>query len=79
MIIELQYFSRLRELKGPVTIEVQTGTTVAKLLERLSAEVPELKKWNSHLLVAVGYEYVGRDHVLCEGDQLSLMPPVQGG
>lgn len=79
MIIELQYFSLLRELKGPTAIEVQKGTTVAKLLDKLSGEVPKLKNWNSRLLVAVGYEYVGRDHVLQEGDQLSLMPPVQGG
>lgn len=79
MIIELQYFSLLRELNGPARIEVQAGTTVARLLDKLSAEVPKLKSWNPRLLVAVGYEYVGRDHVLREGDQLSLMPPVQGG
>jgi molybdopterin converting factor small subunit len=79
MIIELQYFSLLRDFKGPATIEVQAGTTVAKLLDRLSADVPKFKSWNSRLLVAVGYEYVGRDHVLRDGDQLSLMPPVQGG
>jgi molybdopterin converting factor small subunit len=79
MIIELQYFSQLRDLKGPASVKVPTSTTVGELLDKLSAEIPELKSWNSHLLVAVGYEYVGRNHVLREGDQLSLMPPVQGG
>jgi len=79
MIIELQYFSQLRDLKGPASIKVPVGTTVAQLLDQLSADIPELKGWNSHLLVAVGYEYVGRNQVLREGDQLSLMPPVQGG
>jgi molybdopterin converting factor small subunit len=31
------------------------------------------------MLIAVGVDYQSRNHVLNEGDEVSLFPPVQGG
>ncbi len=81
MTIETQFFSRLRGLVpgGRLELELPAGTTVAALLERLYADYPALAKWDAHLLIAVGLEYATRDQALADGDQVSIMPPVQGG
>ena len=77
--IQLQYFSQLRDLKGPEKLELEPGTTVAGLLEKLYGLLPGLKQWDKCILIAAGIEYVPRDYVLKPGESISLMPPVQGG
>jgi molybdopterin converting factor small subunit len=77
--IHLQYFSQLRDLKGPEKLELASGTTVGGLLEKLYGLLPALKQWDKCLLIAAGIEYVPRDYVLKPGELISLMPPVQGG
>jgi len=77
--IHLQYFSQLRDLKGPEEVDLAPGTTVTGLLEKLYGLLPELKQWDKCLLIAAGIEYVPRDYVLKPGELVSLMPPVQGG
>jgi molybdopterin converting factor small subunit len=79
MLVRIQYFSRLRDLKGPETAEISEEGSIEDLLTRLYAAVPGLKEWDKYLLVAVGTEYVSRDHRLATDDLVSLMPPVQGG
>jgi molybdopterin converting factor small subunit len=77
--VHLQYFSQLRDLKGPEELDLAPGTTVASLLEKLYGVLPGLKPWDNCLLVAAGTEYVPRDYVLKPNELISLMPPVQGG
>ena len=79
MLIQIQYFAQLRALKGPASIELVEGTTIENLLNNLFQEMPNLKAWNSHLLIAAGTEWVQRDYVIKSGETISLMPPVQGG
>jgi molybdopterin converting factor small subunit len=79
MNIDLQYFSGLRDLSGPPSIEVAEGSSVGHLLKELFRQVPDLAKWDKHLLIAAGEEYVSREYLLQPGDLISLMPPVQGG
>ena len=77
--VHLQYFSQLRDLKGPESLDLAPGTTVAELLQKLYALLPGFREWDKCLLIAAGIEYVPRDYVLKPGDLISLMPPVQGG
>ncbi|MBV9129440.1 MAG: MoaD/ThiS family protein [Verrucomicrobia bacterium] len=79
MLIQIQYFGQLRSLGGPHSIELDEGTTVEGLLNKLFQQTPSLALWNKHLLIAVGTDWVQRDHVVKLGDMISLMPPVQGG
>jgi molybdopterin converting factor small subunit len=81
MKIQVQFFSRLRELAGQseTEMEVPEGTTAAELLDTLYSQTPKLRDWDKSILVASGVEFVGRDYVLRPGDQISIMPPVQGG
>jgi molybdopterin converting factor small subunit len=79
MLVQVQYFSRLRDLHGPEKAEVSNQASIEELLAQLYASVPGLKAWDKYLLIAVGTEYVSRDRRLAANDLVSLMPPVQGG
>jgi molybdopterin converting factor small subunit len=79
MVVQIQYFSRLRDLHGPEKAEIGGEASIEQLLEQLYASVPGLAAWNKYLLIAVGTEYVSREYRLQPGDLVSLMPPVQGG
>jgi molybdopterin converting factor small subunit len=79
MKVQLQYFSRLRDLDGPDFIEISEGATVGNLVEQLYALVPRLRDWDKHLLIAADTDWVDRTHVIRSGECISLMPPVQGG
>ena len=81
MKVHVQFFSRLRDLVGTqaLDLEVPEKTTGADLLEVLYGKAPALREWDKSILIASGVEFVGRDYVLKTGDEISIMPPVQGG
>ena len=81
MNLHVQFFSRLRELAGvsEMEIEIPAESTSADLLQLLYLRTPALRDWDKSILVASGVEFVGRDYVLRPEDQISIMPPVQGG
>ncbi len=79
--VHVQFFSRLRDLAGvsEMELEVPETTKVAELLGILYSGTPALRDWDKSILVAAGVEFVGRDYILQSDDQISIMPPVQGG
>jgi molybdopterin converting factor small subunit len=81
MKVHVQFFSRLRDLAevSEVELEIREGIRVADLLGILYSRTPALRDWDKSILVAAGVEFVGRDYILRPGDQISIMPPVQGG
>lgn len=81
MRLRILFFSLLRDVTGAAEIErdVPEGTTVAGLLERLYTEWPALREWDGKALVAADHAYVRRDAVLTAGQEVAVMPPVQGG
>lgn len=81
MRIRVQFFSRLRDLAGMSEMEmnVSDGAKVADLLQTLYAQTPALRGWDKSILVASGVEFVARDYAISPGDEISIMPPVQGG
>ena len=81
MKVHVQFFSRLRDLAGTSSteLEVPGETRAADLLELLYSKTPALRDWDKSILVAAGVEFVERDYVLKSGDDISIMPPVQGG
>ena len=81
MKVHVQFFSRLRDLAGTssMEIEVSEGTRAVDLLELLYSSTPALRDWDKSILVAAGVEFVERDYALKSNDEISIMPPVQGG
>lgn len=81
MKVTVQFFSYFRDLTGCSRVEEQLeqGTSLGDLLQRLHARFPRLKEMQRSTLVAVGLEYQPPDFQLHDGDEVSLFPPVQGG
>jgi molybdopterin converting factor small subunit len=81
MKVHVQFFSRLRDLaRTPaMDLEVPERATATDLLEIVYTRAPALREWDKSILVASGVEFVQRDYLLKPDDQISIMPPVQGG
>ena len=81
MKVHVQFFSRLRDLAGvqEMQLDLPDSTTTRDLLETLYSRKPALRDWDKSILVAAGVEFVDREYVLQPNDQISIMPPVQGG
>jgi len=81
MHIDVHFYSYFKDLAGCGETDetLADGGTVSDLLDKLSARFPKLAPMRKSALIAVGVEYQARDHVLKEGDLVSLFPPVQGG
>ena len=81
MKVRVQFFSRLRDLAGTSStdVEVPDGSRAADLLQVLYSKTPALRDWDKSILVASGVEFVERDYKLKPDDEVSIMPPVQGG
>lgn len=79
--VHVQFFSRLRDLLGvaEMDFDVPERTTAAELLEIVYIKTPALRDWDKSILVASGLDFVGRDYLVKPGDEISIMPPVQGG
>ncbi len=79
--IRVTFYSYFRELTGErgCIVEVPPGTTVGEAYTQLVVRFPRLGPMRRSTLVAVGIEYQSREHVLQDGDELALFPPVQGG
>jgi len=81
-MIRVLFFSVLRDLTGSDQIDVplaQEGGTVADVIQWIYKQHPSVEEWDSKLLIAVNGEFAERSDCLNEGDELALMPPVQGG
>lgn len=81
MKITLRYFAIVREALGrsEESREVPDRTTAGALLDALTVEVPRLGGMRRSVMLMVNQEYVDADHVLQDGDEFVLIPPVSGG
>jgi molybdopterin converting factor subunit 1 len=81
MKVKIKFFAILRERigSGEITKEIKEGSTVAELWEVLRRDYPKLAPVDTRLLYAVNQNYVNRDHVLKDHDEIVFVPPVSGG
>jgi molybdopterin converting factor small subunit len=81
MKVRVQFYAQLRDLLGmrQLDIDVADGATVRELLEQIYVQQPGLRQHDKSILVGAGVEFVDRNYRLSPGDDVSIMPPVQGG
>lgn len=81
MKVKIKFFAILRERigSGEITKEIKEGSTVAELWEILRRDYPKLAPVDTRVLYAVNQNYVNRDHVLKDHDEIVFVPPVSGG
>ena len=81
MNVRVQFYAQLRELIGAHTLELELpqGSTVRDLLEQVYVQKPALRGHDKSILVGAGLEFVDRNYKLNPGEEIAIMPPVQGG
>jgi molybdopterin converting factor small subunit len=81
MKVRVQFYAQLHDLVGirDLELELPNGATVRDLLEQLYAEQPALRPHDKSILISAGLEFVDRDYQPKPDEQISIMPPVQGG
>ena len=81
MTVRLRFFASLRERLQTAAAErrLPDGATVADLWAALCRERADLEPLGTSMSFAVNREYVERDHVLADGDEVAVIPPVSGG
>jgi len=81
MTVRLRFFASLRERLKTSAAErtLPDGSTVADLWAVLCRERTDLQPLSASISFAVNREYVERTHVLADGDEVALIPPVSGG
>jgi MoaD family protein len=81
MKVKVQFFAQLRDLAGTseTEIEIPENSTARELLEIIYEKKPALRSRDDNILLGAGVEFVDRDYELKPGEEISIMPPVQGG
>ena len=81
MKVRVEFFAQLRDLAGTAELHVDLakGSTITQLLEKIYARTPALRAHDKSTLVGAGVEFVDRNYKIQPGDEISIMPPVQGG
>jgi MoaD family protein len=81
MKIHVQFYAQLRDLIGirELDVDLAEGATVRELLDQLYANQPALRFHDKSILIGAGVEFVDRSYELKPGEEIAIMPPVQGG
>jgi molybdopterin converting factor small subunit len=81
MNVRVKFYAQLRELVGihDLELELSQGATVRELLEKIYAQKPGLRAHDKSILIGAGLEFVDRDYKPNPGEEIAIMPPVQGG
>jgi molybdopterin synthase sulfur carrier subunit len=79
--IKVNFFSYFKDLTGCESniLQLPPGTSLDQALNLIRQQYPKMESMKKSTLAAVGLEYVAPEHVLKEGEEISLFPPVQGG
>ncbi|HEY9782277.1 MAG TPA: MoaD/ThiS family protein [Leptolyngbyaceae cyanobacterium] len=62
-----------------LVLEFPPKTPVAAVRDRFISEHPKLAQWRDLTRFGVNLQFVEPDTLLCDGDEVVLIPPVSGG
>ncbi len=81
MRVRVRLFAQMRIAAGTgeVALEIPEGANLGRALDLLVRTNPALGPHVGSCMAAVGVDYAPLDRVLHAGDEISLIPPVQGG
>ncbi len=79
--VNVRLFAGLREMIGArdIVIDLPDGATAGDLRTKLGELHPLVLALLPSVACAVDEEYVDASHVLRDGDDVALIPPVSGG
>jgi MoaE-MoaD fusion protein len=79
--VRVLYFAVVRERlkRDDETFEMPDGATVDALLDEIGRKHAGFEGLRAACKVAVNQEFASGDHILKDGDEVALIPPVAGG
>jgi molybdopterin converting factor small subunit len=79
--IHVQFYAQLCDLIRirELDVDLAEGATVRELLDQIYATQPALRSHDKSILIGAGVEFVDRNYKLKPGEEIAIMPPVQGG
>jgi len=79
--VRAQFYAQLRDITQVAAdeIDLADGATVSDLLGKIYQKFPALRVHDKSILVGAGVEFVERNYQPKSGEEISIMPPVQGG
>ena len=79
--VTVKLFAAYQEACGvsEIQLEVERGTAVVIVRDRLIAQHPQLAQWRDLTRFGVNLQFVEPDTLLNDGDEVVLIPPVSGG
>jgi MoaD family protein len=79
--VRVQFYAQLSDLAGmrELGVDLPEGATVRDLLDQIYARQPALRSHDKTILIGADVEFVDRGYKLKPGEEISIMPPVQGG
>ena len=77
----VRYFASAADAAGDreETVELTSGTTVGAACAQVSAQRPRLQELIRRCRVARNDDFADDTELLCDGDELCVLPPVSGG
>ncbi len=81
MKIRLKMFAILKDRSGvsEIDLELPAGATVGDAISLIRQRFAAIAELLPKAAAAVNLSYVERSHILRDGDELALIPPVSGG
>ena len=80
--VRVRLFGRYAEVLGTdrVTVSVPSPATVSDVVAAVRSQVPGARPLLPAMpLVAMGLEHVHAGHVVADGEELAILPPLAGG
>jgi molybdopterin converting factor subunit 1 len=82
-MVKIRFFAVLKKIVGKeeVVLEVEKGTTLEQLLNRLERDLPPLQQVmkEGKVLISVNQEVVPKECLIQSGDEVAFLPPFAGG
>ena len=81
MHIRVRLFAMVRDRAqvSGLALELREGATVVDALALLGERLPSAVELLPRCAFAINQSYVPREHILRDGDELAVIPPVSGG
>jgi len=81
LFVTVKFFASYREMLGEdhLLLELDDGFTVGDVLDILKNRYPVLKEQGYMPLTACNLKHVSKRHLLSDGDEDAIFPPVSGG
>jgi len=82
-MVKVRFFAVLKKIVGKeeISLDVEKGTTLEQLLNRLERDLPPLQQVmkEGKVLISVNQEVVPKECLIQNGDEVAFLPPFAGG